>query len=328
MIDAKVRHLRRGPRAERPHALLREPRIGLRLRRLRASARGGDGAGAGRDRDVRAASRAARSRHSRDHLRESSRRARPPNRSATRSSATYGQEPFVRLTGDALPEIKHVAWTNFCDIGWRLDSGSRRLVIVACLDNLVKGAAGQAMQNFNVACRLRRTDGAAVTDPARAEARRRAARIACRSTRIAVLRGLGGGDPAARALCTAAGAPSTPSSPSAASRRRKVDGLRVTDAATLDVVVVGAGRHGEHRAGGRARRPGCSGRRADGCRRRPGTRRARTDTHQSTSGVSGRSGLRRRSGRGRCRARRAVCSRAGTCRSLPVSASIEDGARA
>ena len=45
-----------------------------------------------------------------------------------RSQAAYGAEPFVRLTGDALPEIKHVAWTNFCDIGWRLEPGSRRLV--------------------------------------------------------------------------------------------------------------------------------------------------------------------------------------------------------
>jgi N-acetyl-gamma-glutamyl-phosphate reductase len=65
--------------------------------------------------------------------------------------AAYRDEPFIRLTGDALPEIKHVAWTNFCDIGWRLDTDSPRLVIVACLDNLVKGAAGQALQNFNVA---------------------------------------------------------------------------------------------------------------------------------------------------------------------------------
>ncbi len=65
--------------------------------------------------------------------------------------AAYGREPFVRLTGDALPEIKHVAWTNFCDIGWRFDAASRRLVVVSCLDNLVKGAAGQAVQNFNVA---------------------------------------------------------------------------------------------------------------------------------------------------------------------------------
>jgi N-acetyl-gamma-glutamyl-phosphate reductase len=66
-------------------------------------------------------------------------------------ATAYAAEPFVRLTGDALPEIKHVAWTNFCDIGWRHDAQSRRLVIVACLDNLVKGAAGQALQNFNVA---------------------------------------------------------------------------------------------------------------------------------------------------------------------------------
>src|SRR5580765_2599178 len=60
----------------------------------------------------------------------------------------YANEPFVRITGDALPEIKHVAYTNFCDIGWRHDAASRRLVIVSCIDNLVKGAAGQALQNF------------------------------------------------------------------------------------------------------------------------------------------------------------------------------------
>jgi len=66
--------------------------------------------------------------------------------------AAYDAEPFIRLTGDALPEIKHVAWTNFCDIGWRYEPSSRRLVLVSCLDNLVKGAAGQAVQNFNVVC--------------------------------------------------------------------------------------------------------------------------------------------------------------------------------
>lgn len=63
----------------------------------------------------------------------------------------YADAPFVRLTGDALPEIKHVTHTNLCDIGWKLDAASRRLVLVACLDNLVKGAAGQAIQNLNVA---------------------------------------------------------------------------------------------------------------------------------------------------------------------------------
>jgi N-acetyl-gamma-glutamyl-phosphate reductase len=63
----------------------------------------------------------------------------------------YETAPFVRLTGDSLPEIKHVVHTNFCDIGWRLDAQSGRLILVACLDNLLKGAAGQAVQNFNVA---------------------------------------------------------------------------------------------------------------------------------------------------------------------------------
>jgi N-acetyl-gamma-glutamyl-phosphate reductase len=60
----------------------------------------------------------------------------------------YASAPFVRLTGAELPEIKHVAHTNFCDIGWRVQGN--QLVMVVCLDNLVKGAAGQAIQNFNV----------------------------------------------------------------------------------------------------------------------------------------------------------------------------------
>jgi N-acetyl-gamma-glutamyl-phosphate reductase len=65
--------------------------------------------------------------------------------------AAYDHSPFVRLTGADLPEIKHVAHTNFCDIGWRVDRPGGQLVMVSCIDNLVKGAAGQAIQNFNVA---------------------------------------------------------------------------------------------------------------------------------------------------------------------------------
>jgi N-acetyl-gamma-glutamyl-phosphate reductase len=65
--------------------------------------------------------------------------------------AAYDGSPFVRLTGRDLPEIKHVAHTNFCDIGWRVNDATHQLVLVACIDNLVKGAAGQAVQNFNVA---------------------------------------------------------------------------------------------------------------------------------------------------------------------------------
>ena len=71
----------------------------------------------------------------------------------------YSDAPFIRLWSDGLPEIKHVAHTNFCDIGWRLDEASGRLVLVACLDNLLKGAASQAVQNFNLMCGLDERDG-------------------------------------------------------------------------------------------------------------------------------------------------------------------------
>jgi N-acetyl-gamma-glutamyl-phosphate reductase len=64
--------------------------------------------------------------------------------------AAYADAPFVRLTGQALPEIKHVAHTNFCDIGWKVDEERGRIALVAVLDNLVKGAAGSAVQNMNI----------------------------------------------------------------------------------------------------------------------------------------------------------------------------------
>jgi N-acetyl-gamma-glutamyl-phosphate reductase len=63
--------------------------------------------------------------------------------------SAYHGEPFVRIVGSELPAIKHVAHTNFCDIGWRVDA-SGRMVIVSVLDNLLKGASGQAVQNMNV----------------------------------------------------------------------------------------------------------------------------------------------------------------------------------
>jgi N-acetyl-gamma-glutamyl-phosphate reductase len=62
----------------------------------------------------------------------------------------YANAPFVRLTGAALPEIKHVTHTNFCDIGWKVDEASGRAVMVSVIDNLVKGAAGQGVQNLNI----------------------------------------------------------------------------------------------------------------------------------------------------------------------------------
>jgi N-acetyl-gamma-glutamyl-phosphate reductase len=63
----------------------------------------------------------------------------------------YAGRPFVRIwPAGTLPELQHVANTNFCDIGFALDSSGKRLVVVSCLDNLGKGAAGQAIQNFNL----------------------------------------------------------------------------------------------------------------------------------------------------------------------------------
>jgi N-acetyl-gamma-glutamyl-phosphate reductase len=61
----------------------------------------------------------------------------------------YAGATFVRLVGSSLPEIKHVAHTNFCDIGWRVDA-SGRAILVSVIDNLLKGASGQAVQNMNV----------------------------------------------------------------------------------------------------------------------------------------------------------------------------------
>ena len=69
-------------------------------------------------------------------------------------AAAYADEPFVRVTGTDLPEIKHVAWTNVCDVGWKIDEATGRALIVGAIDNLVKGAAGSAVQNFNVMCGL------------------------------------------------------------------------------------------------------------------------------------------------------------------------------
>jgi N-acetyl-gamma-glutamyl-phosphate reductase len=62
----------------------------------------------------------------------------------------YAGRPMVRIwKAGTWPELQHVAHTNFADIGFALESTGRRLVIVSCLDNLGKGAAGQAVQNFN-----------------------------------------------------------------------------------------------------------------------------------------------------------------------------------
>ena len=63
----------------------------------------------------------------------------------------YQKEPFVRVFPNGeLPTLQSVNHTNFCDLGIRADPATRRVVIVAAIDNLIKGAAGQAVQNMNL----------------------------------------------------------------------------------------------------------------------------------------------------------------------------------
>jgi N-acetyl-gamma-glutamyl-phosphate reductase len=65
--------------------------------------------------------------------------------------SAYAQEPFVRLLeGAALPDTKHVAGTNVIEIAWRLDPRTGRLIVMSALDNITKGASGQAVQSMNI----------------------------------------------------------------------------------------------------------------------------------------------------------------------------------
>jgi len=63
----------------------------------------------------------------------------------------YAGRSFVRVLGSPrLPELGAVVGTNFCDIAWRLTHNGKRAVVFSAIDNLVKGASGQALQNFNI----------------------------------------------------------------------------------------------------------------------------------------------------------------------------------
>jgi N-acetyl-gamma-glutamyl-phosphate reductase len=63
----------------------------------------------------------------------------------------YANCRFIRILGNSrLPELRAVNYTNFCDLAWKLAYGGRRAVIFSAIDNLGKGASGQAVQNFNL----------------------------------------------------------------------------------------------------------------------------------------------------------------------------------
>jgi N-acetyl-gamma-glutamyl-phosphate reductase len=72
----------------------------------------------------------------------------------------YDGRPFIRVCDEnGLPDTKYVAGTNYCDIGFRIDNRTGCLVLISAIDNLVKGAAGQAVQNMNIMFGFKETAG-------------------------------------------------------------------------------------------------------------------------------------------------------------------------
>ena len=72
----------------------------------------------------------------------------------------YGNEHFIRLTKEGVfPETKWVKGSNFVDIGFTVDERTNRVIVIGALDNLFKGAAGQAVQNMNIIMGIEETTG-------------------------------------------------------------------------------------------------------------------------------------------------------------------------
>ena len=295
----EVRRLGRRQDAVRADALLRVPRQPVGVRRVQPPPRRRNRAGRRRAHGhVRAAPGAARSRHPRDDLRARGAGHDRGGARATSIERAYAGATFVRLVGAALPEIKHVAHTNFCDIGWRVDP-SGRAILVSVIDNLLKGAVGPGRAEHERHARPRRADGAAVSGrgSGRPEVRRRAARGSARgwqrsSPRVAAI---------ARAAAPARRRP----------RRRQGDRRRAEGGGHREA----AGRRPAHhrrrdarrrrRGAGRARSTrgswrrsttaGVAGGRADGRRRRlraVATRRRRTARSTAAPSISGASACR------------------------------------
>ena len=72
----------------------------------------------------------------------------------------YTAEPFVRMVPKGtFPATQHVRGSNFCDIGFAIDKRTNRIIVVSAIDNIVKGAAGQAVHNMNLMCGIDETTG-------------------------------------------------------------------------------------------------------------------------------------------------------------------------
>jgi N-acetyl-gamma-glutamyl-phosphate reductase len=75
-------------------------------------------------------------------------------------SVAYSDRAFIRLCAEGrVPDTLHVKGTNYCDIGFHLDKRTGRIILISAIDNLVKGAAGQAVQNMNIMLDIDETSG-------------------------------------------------------------------------------------------------------------------------------------------------------------------------
>ncbi len=81
--------------------------------------------------------------------------------------STYQTEKFVRVLPDGdTANLKHVKYSNYCDISLHFDPRTSRLIVVSTIDNMVKGAAGQAVQNMNLMCGFEEDAGLSLVPPA------------------------------------------------------------------------------------------------------------------------------------------------------------------
>ncbi len=72
----------------------------------------------------------------------------------------YAKEKFIRILGDGVfPATQHVRGSNFCDIGFKIDRRTNRIIVMSAIDNVVKGASGQAVQNMNIMFGFSEDDG-------------------------------------------------------------------------------------------------------------------------------------------------------------------------
>lgn len=72
----------------------------------------------------------------------------------------YRHEPFIRLLPeDTFPATQYVRGSNFCDISYKIDPATGRIIVMSTIDNIVKGASGQAVQNMNIMCGFAETAG-------------------------------------------------------------------------------------------------------------------------------------------------------------------------